>query len=160
MRAVSLSEISEDRWYQETGHWMQFAEVMDMTTTWSPRRNFHLEIPGEQSALAFWLAMELADEETRQADLDLLAYFASVGQQLQGYGERYRMINDLGWPDLMYTREARELVWDLHEWAVRVGPEEAVATAVEVIQETEDWDLDQVLAEFEARSGVSIGEGR
>ena len=159
-QVVSIADTTEERWVQEGGHWAQFADMMDMTTTWEPRRSFHLNPPGEQSVLAFWLAMELADEETRQADLDLLAYFDSVGQQLQGYGERYEMIDDLFWPDMMYATEARERVADLHEWAVRVGREEAVELVIEVIQGSDGWDQSQVLAELEARSGVPIGEGQ
>jgi hypothetical protein len=60
----------------------------------------------------------------------------------------------------MLATEGRELVRDLHQWAERVRSEQAVGIAVEVIQESDDWDQSQVLDEFEARSGVSIGEGR
>jgi hypothetical protein len=159
-QVVSIAQTTEERWYQENGHWMQFAEVLDVTNYWTPVTNYQLNFAGEQSVLAFWLAMELADEDTRQADLDLLDYFASVGQQLQGQSERYDMIRDLFWPDIMLATEGRELVLDLHQWAERVRPEQAVGIAVEVIQESDDWDQSQVLDEFEARSGVSIGEGR
>jgi hypothetical protein len=159
-QVVSMADTSQERWYQESGQWVQFPDVIDMTTTWEPNKDFRLNPPGEQSAFAFWLAMELADEKTRQADLELLAYFASVGQQLQGYGERYGMISDSLWPDMLYATKARELVWDLHEWAARVGPEEAMRMAVEVIQESASWDQSQVLKKLEVRSGVPIGEVR
>ena len=38
----------------------------------------------------------------------------------------------------MYTREARELIWDLHEWAARVGPDKAVGIAIEVSRRLPD----------------------
>jgi hypothetical protein len=159
-QVVSMADTSPERWYQESGTWVQLAEGTDMLSTWEGPRGFVLEPPGEQSALAFWLAMELADPKTRQGDLDLLAYFASVGQQLQGFGERYQMIDDRFWPDALYAAEGRELVWDLHQWAVRAGPEHALRIAVEVVRAAEGWDKSQVLAEMAARSGVPVGEGQ
>ncbi|MEJ2353008.1 MAG: hypothetical protein P8Y03_24740 [Anaerolineales bacterium] len=159
-QVVSMANTTEERWYQESGNWVQFPDVIDMTTTWESKKDFRLNRPGEQSALAFWLAMELADEDTRQADLDLLAYFASVGQQLQGHSERYSMINNLLWPDILYATKGRELVWDLHQWSARVGPGEAMRLAVEVIQESAGWDQSQIFTKLEARSGVPIGEGQ
>jgi hypothetical protein len=64
------------------------------------------------------------------------------------------------WPDILYATKGRELVWDLHEWAARVGPGEAMRLAVEVIQESAGWDQSQILTKLEARSGVPIGEGQ
>jgi hypothetical protein len=139
---------------------MQFAEALDETNYWTPVTNYQLNPAGEQSVLAFWLAMELSDEETRQADLNLLAYFASVGQQLQGHSERYSMITNLLWPGILDATKGRELVWNLHEWAARVGPGEAMQLAVEVIQESAGWNQSQIFTELEARSGVPIGEGQ
>ena len=159
-QVISITQTTEESWYQRNGHWMQFAEALDTTNYWTPKTNYQLNLAGEQSVLAFWLAMELVDEDTRQADLEVLAYFAGVGQQLQGHEERYEMISDRLWPDILLATKARELVWDLNEWAAEVGPEEAVSTAVEVIQEAGSWDQSQILAELEARSGVPIGEGR
>ena len=159
-QVISITQTTEERWYQGNGHWMQFAEALDETNYWTPKTNYQLNPAGEQSVLAFWLAMELADEDTRQADLDLLAYFASVGQQLQGHSERYSMINNLLWPDILYATKGRELVWDLHEWATRVGPGEAMRLAVEVIQEAAGWNQSQIFTKLEARSGVPIGEGQ
>jgi hypothetical protein len=159
-QVISTTQTTEESWYQDNGHWMQFAEALDTTNFWTPKTNYQLNLAGEQSVLAFWLAMELADEETRQADLELLAYFASVGQQLQGHTERYNMINYLLLPDILYATKGRELVWDLHEWAARVGPGEAMRIAVEVIQESAAWDQSQFFTKLEARSGVPIGDGQ
>lgn len=159
-QVISITQTTEESWYQGNGHWMQFAEALDTTNYWTPVTNYQLNPAGEQSVLAFWLAMELADEDTRQADLDLLAYFASVGQQLQGHSERYSMISNLLWPDILYATKGRELVGDLHQWSARVGPGEAMRLAVEVIQESAGWDQSQIFTELEARSGVPIGEGQ
>jgi hypothetical protein len=158
-QVISIAETSEESWYQGNGHWMQFAEALDTSNNWTPVTNYQLTLAGEQSVLAFWLAMELVDEDMRQADLELLAYFAGVDQQLQGHPERYKMISDRLWSDILYATQARELVWDLHAWALQVGPG-AVPLAIEVIQGTDSWDLKQVLAEMEAGSGVPIEEGR
>jgi hypothetical protein len=159
-QVISITQTTEERWYQGNGHWMQFAEALDETNYWTPVTNYQLNPAGEQSVLAFWLAMELSDEETRQADLNLLAYFASVGQQLQGHSERYSMITNLLWPGILDATKGRELVWNLHEWAARVGPGEAMQLAVEVIQESAGWNQSQIFTELEARSGVPIGEGQ
>jgi hypothetical protein len=159
-QVVSITQTTEEHWYRGNGHWMQFAEALDETNYWTPVANYQLNPAGEQSVLAFWLAMELADEKTRQSDLDLLAYFTSVGQQLQGHTERYKMINNLLWPIILDATRGRELVWDLHQWAVRVGPAEAMQLAVEVIQEAAGWDQSQIFTELETRSGVPIGEGQ
>ncbi len=155
---VSLADVSEARWTAEDGHWLQFAESMDLAVDWSGRRKVAPTPAGEQSAMAFWLAMELADEQTRQADLDLLEYFAGVGQELAGWGDRYRMMQKLGWPSIMEARQARELIGNLHEWAVQVGPEEAVRIGIEAIRQAPTWDQGRILEEMIARSGVPIGE--
>jgi hypothetical protein len=60
----------------------------------------------------------------------------------------------------MYASRARELVLNLHEWAVRVGLQEAVTMGFEVLQSSRDWNLDHILVELEARSGVPIGKGQ
>jgi len=105
-----------------------------------------------------WLAMELADEETRRDDVEVLLYFEDVNQRLQGYGERYRMMDDRFWPETMEAAAARVLVLDLHRWAEQVGPETAVGLVVEGIREFPQWNLSQLLERLEARSGVEIGD--
>ncbi len=155
-QVISTAGIRKEAWYEAGGHWVQFPEVLDTHTTWTPRKNSSLTVPGEQSTLAFWLALELADEKTRQDDLDLLAYFESVNQRLQGYGERYARMYNLYWPEVLKAAQARVLVQDLHAWAEQVGPEEAVSLAAEVIREFPEWNQKRLLEELEARSGVEI----
>ena len=157
-RVLSKAVISEQDWEADNGHWVQSVEFLDVITTWNPRRQVELSPQGEWSTLAFWLAMELADETTRQADLDLIAFFAGEGQYIRSGNQRAALMANLIWPDVLDSVQGRQLVWNLHNWTTTVGRQEALTLLAMVIQEAQPETVDQLIAELAQRSGHAIPE--
>jgi len=157
-RVLNKIANSEKAWEADNGHWVQSAEFLDVITTWNPRRQVELSPQGEWSALAFWLAMELADETTRQADLDLIAFFAGEGLKIRSGNQRAALMANLIWPDVLDTVQGRRLVWNLHNWATTVGQQKALTLLSVVLQETQPETVDQLIAELAQRSGHTIPE--
>ena len=145
-----------EQWVAEDGSWVQEVENMDLQTAWNPRRQTSLSPAGEWAAVAFWLALELSDPQVRQADLDLIAYFAGEGKELKSGNKRYELMSNLLWPSSMDSEAARQIVWDLHQWAEAVGPQDALDLAVSVIQETHPETVEQFISELEERSQQPI----
>jgi hypothetical protein len=160
----------------EDGSWIHKVENLDVQTAWNPRRQTALTPAGEWAAVAFWLALELSDPQIRQADLDLIAYFAGEGKELKSGNKRSDLMSRLLWPSTLDTESGRQIVWDLHQWAEAVGSQEALALAMSVIQENqpgsaaeycraaeychaeEYFRVDQFISELEERSGLTIGK--
>jgi hypothetical protein len=158
MNVVDLATTPEEDWYTQDGHWVQAVEFFDVKTFWNPRRVVQLTPQGEWSTVAFWLAMEMADDTTRQADLDLIKYFAGEGQSIHSGNQRYALMSGQLWPDVLDTDEGRAMVWNLHAWASQVGTQDAVAIAVTTIQETQPESVMRLMDELERRSGISVPE--
>jgi len=157
-RVFDMTAISEQDWEADHGHWVQSVEFLDVITTWNPRRQVELSPQGEWSSLAFWLAMELADETTRQADLDLIAFFAGEGQYIRSGNQRADLMANLIWPDVLDSVQGRQLVWNLHNWTNTVGQQEALTLLAMVMQEAQPETVDQLIAELAQRSGHTIQE--
>lgn len=157
-QVVQINLVSEQEWSDANGHWVQAVESLDILTTWNPRRVVTLSPQGAWSAVAFWVAMELAADTVRQADLDLLAYFAGEGKSLTSYSQRYNLMSGLIWPSPLDTETGRQIVWDFHHWSLKVGPQEAMAMLAETIQETQPETFDQLIAALEQRSGYRMKE--
>jgi hypothetical protein len=153
---VDIALISERDWQDDNGHWVQAAEAFDVITTWNPRRQMELSLQGEWSAVAFWLAMELADETTRQADLDLIAYFAGEGQSINSYSQRYELMRELFWPEVLETDSGRAIVQGLHQWGLSLGSSESITMLAAVIHETQPETVTELILELEQRSGNTI----
>jgi hypothetical protein len=117
-RQAGFFELTETLWEQEQGHWLQLASNPDVDVTWNPRWQGALSPEGEWSALAFWLAMELADPQTRQGDLDLMTYFQGEGREIKSYSRRYALMHERLWPDIMEVEAARQLILALHQWVI------------------------------------------
>ena len=161
---------SAQDWAADNGHWVQVPEIFDTITTWDPHRLITLNAQGEWSAVAFWLAMELSEEPARQADLEALNFIEEGTQEItddiewvaQRYDlvikERYDLMNKLILPELVDSSRGRAIIFSLHQWAERFGSEEAIALFAAVIQEARPGTVDQLFAELEQRSGMSIRE--
>jgi hypothetical protein len=154
---TSPGGITEARWAEGGGRWVQSTDQVDVRYFWDPYRSEQLTPAGEFSAVGFWLALELADAEVRQADLALLADMQPdergripTEQSLQSW-ERL-------WPYVLDAQQARRLVLRLHVWATTVGPEEAVRLAIETLKDSQPETVNQLLAELAQRSGVPIEE--
>ena len=72
--------------------------------------------------------------------------------------ERYDLMNKLILPELVDSSRGRAIIFSLHQWAERFGSEEAIALFAAVIQEARPGTVDQLFAELEQRSGMSIRE--
>jgi hypothetical protein len=153
---VEIASVSEQEWQNDNGHWVQAAEAFDVITTWDPRRHVELSPQGEWSTVAFWLAMELADEDTRQADLDLITYFAGEGQSIHSGSQRYELMYGLSWPTVLDTDAGRAMVQDLHQWALNLGSEDAISMLAAVIREAQPETVKELIVELEGRSGSTI----
>lgn len=145
-----------EQWAAEDGSWVQEVEHLDLQTAWNPRRQTSLTPAGEWAAVGFWIALELSDPQIRQADLDLIAYFAGEGQQLKSGSKRFELMSKLLWPSIMDSEAGRQIIWDLHRWAEGVGSQEALALAMSVIQETHPETVEQFISELAERSQQPI----
>ncbi len=146
---AALSEQAD--WIAGQGRWVQAPEAFDYTTDWSYRRQIYLTEQGEWSAVAFWLAMELSDEETRQADLEGIAFFDRTHIN-EDASERHEVMRALIWPDWMEARWGRDIIKELHAITLHLGAQETLALFTAVLQETQPESVDQLLAEIESRS--------
>jgi hypothetical protein len=154
---VNVAALDQEKWAEGHGRWVQEPETFDFETHWNPRRLLVLNQQGEWSALAFWLAMELSDEETRQADLAGLAFFDETHPN-EDRSERYDLMWERIWPELLDTKESRELVFRLHGMAERLGTQEMLSLLAAALRETRPETVDQLLVEMDERSENQINE--
>ncbi len=151
-----LSATNPEEWERDKGHWLQITEKPDYLTSWMPRKQTTLTSEGEWSSLAFWLAMEMADEQTRQKDLELIEIFLGDVTKTIGGGDRYSMMRELLWPYVMEDAAAQQMALSLHEWAESVGREQAVELVFAQLRQTKADDFDGFVAELESLSGQPI----
>ena len=144
-------------WQAGGGRWVQVPEVFDYRTDWSYRRAVIINPKGEWSAVAFWLAMELAEDEIRQADLDGLAFFDQTHIN-DDAGERHVVMQKLIWPAFMDAKGGREIILELHDLSLRYGTPETLAVFAAVLQDIRPATVNQLLAEMENRSQAPINE--
>jgi hypothetical protein len=154
---VNAAAFDEEKWAEGYGRWVQEPESFDFQTQWSPRRLLILNQQGEWGALAFWLAMELSDEETRQADLDGLIFFDQTHPN-EDRSERYDLMWKRIWPELLDAKESRELVFRLHGMAERLGAQEVLSLLAAALRETRPETVDQLLVDMDERSENQINE--
>jgi hypothetical protein len=148
---VAAGSFTEQEWLAGRGRWAQAPESFDFATSWDYRRRLILKPQGEWSTVAFWLAMELADEETRQADLDGIAFFDSTHSN-DDYSERYALMRKQVWPEVLDTNRSRAIVLQLHNLTLRIGTSETLTMLSAILQETHPETVTQLLAELEQRS--------
>jgi hypothetical protein len=153
----TLLAIDEMSWKQIGGRWVQPLLAPDVSYFWSPRLNVELNPPGELSAVAAWLAIELAGPDVRQQDLTIIQ---GLNAENQGWisGTQRRGRESALLPFVLDAREARDIVLTLHEWAEVVGIERAVQLTFQTIQETRPQQIQELFRELEAQSGVPIQE--
>jgi len=154
---VNAAEYDEAMWVEGNGRWAQEPESFDFQTLWNPRRQLILNQQGEWGAMAFWLAVELSDEETRQADLDGLIFF-DQNYHNQDRSELNDLMDERIWPDLIYTSESLELIFQLHAMVQRQGAQEVFTLLAGAMRETRPHTVDQLLVEMDKRSENQINE--
>jgi hypothetical protein len=148
---VNAAAVSGQAWADGNGRWAQTPETFDYETDWSSRRRLVLNPQGEWSTVAFWLAMELAEEETRQADLDGLVFF-DESHPNDDRSARHALMRKLIWPELLDAAESRALVFQLHEMTARLGTQATLTLLVGILQESQPETVSQLLVEMEQRS--------
>jgi hypothetical protein len=154
---VTVSAYTQAEWIAGRGRWVQAPEAFDYNTYWDYRRWIDPTPQGEWSAVAFWLAMELADEELRQADLEGIAFFdrTHINDDAKERGE---VIRKLIWPDFMDSNQGRQIILELHNLSLRLGTQESLDLFVTVLQETRPETVGKLLAEMEVRSQTQTNE--
>ncbi|HEY4580593.1 MAG TPA: hypothetical protein VIG89_06105, partial [Candidatus Acidoferrales bacterium] len=148
---VNAAAVDNQQWVGGHGRWAQVSESFDFETDWSPRRRLVLNRQGEWSAVAFALAMELANETMRQADLDGLAFFDETHPN-DDRQDRYELMRQLIWPELLEAEASRALVWQLHQMTAELGTDEMLSLLAATLQETKPDTAGQLLAAMEQRS--------
>ena len=144
-------------WWAGRGRWVQAPETFDYATDWSVRRKISMTPQGEWSAVAFWLAMELADDEIRQADLDGFAIFDQTHINNDAH-ERNRVMRKLIWPAFMDAERGRAIILQLHEFTLRYETQKTLDLFAAVFQDSRPETVDQLLAEMENRSQAFTNE--
>lgn len=147
---------SKATWKEQAGRWVQLPEIQDMETIYRPRAQNKLMPSGQLAAVGFWLALELASPQVREADLELLEFLAHDTQS--GYSDRYRRMSSQLAPYFIEESAAQRIVWGLHQWAVAVGPERAVELAVQALQTSPDGEIESLFASLAQLSGVEVKE--
>jgi hypothetical protein len=131
--------------------------VPDVSYNWSPRLNVELNPSGELSAVAAWIAIELADPDVRRQDLTILQVLNAENRSFIS-GPQLRDRESALLPFVLDAREARNTVLVMHEWAEEVGIEQAVQLTFQTIQETRPQRIQELFRDLETRSGIPIRE--
>jgi hypothetical protein len=156
-RTAEMNALSEQDWQADNGHWVLAVEAPDVLVRWNPRRSISLGSQGKWNSIAFWLAVEMADESTRQADLDYLIQVDEIGAAGRSFrGEDFQRAIEQMWPSVWETREARSIVLALHTWTETVGREEALSLFAAAFRETKPETVEELIQELEQRSGQPI----
>jgi hypothetical protein len=139
-------------WIDGAGRWVQAAEYSDARANYDPRWYLTIRAQGEWASVALWMAIELADETTRQGDLEALALLG--GQTIAGEGrsERYALVLDRILPEFVHTLTGQKIILDLHKLAERIGTDQALALLTEILQETPPQSVTELVAEMQERS--------
>lgn len=146
-------------WEAKNSTWVQAVEAKDFETYWNPRRALEMNPAGKWAAVGFWLALELSDEDTRQENLAFTQELYDLFLAGQRVGDRQQaLFQKLMWPDYMESEVTQRLVLQLHAWAEKIGLQQAVELAVDVIIENQPVTVEAWIAELELRSGKMIGE--
>lgn len=144
--------MKEKVWVEGNGRWVQAAEYFDTRTIYNPRWSMTLRPQGEWSCVAFWLAMEMADEGTRQADLAALESMENEGRPGDDRSNRYDTMRKRIMPEIIDTPTSEDIILQLHAMAERIGSEEVLTLLAATLQETRPETVTQLLAEMEQRS--------
>jgi hypothetical protein len=147
----------EYTWEQLGGRWVQPLHIPDASYNWTPRLEVALKPPGELSAVAAWIAIELSPPQLRQDDLETLRR-SSAGKPETHSGSQQRELDSALLPFVLIAPQAREIVLSLHDWAVEIGMEHAVRLTLQTIRETHPQRAHELFTELEVRSGSPIQE--
>jgi hypothetical protein len=148
--------ISEAEWDAKKGMWLQSPSVFDLHTMWNPRRRVMLKTAGRDSALAFWLAMELSPEALRQGDLELFGYLLDGEGAKLGYGSRYDLTSARAWPGVLDSAPACQWMVDLHAWAESAGREQALEQVFGMLRASPPGELEAFWEKLKETTGVSL----
>jgi hypothetical protein len=140
------------------GRWVRPPEILGINYEWNPRRQMELKPSGEYSALAFWMAMELADPEVRDADLELMARLATDEVQALGYGDKHVMRGERLWPYILESEEAIALIIRFHDWAERLGRNRAIELVAHTLRDGRAETVDQLIQALELATGIQFRE--
>ena len=152
---VNPDSLSAQDWLNGSGRWVQAPEAFDYDTLWNPRRWILPTEQGEWSAVAFWLALELADEQTRQGDLEGLAFF-NESHPNDDRPLRNDLLVERIWPGLLDSSRARDIVLRLHALSYQLGTQQTIALLSSLIQETHPETVTELLDAMEQNQNNEV----
>ena len=152
LELVLAQTLPADRWTAGSGRWVQAPEYMDSWVYWTPRWSLKLRPEGEWTSIALWIAIELADETTRQKDLDVIRSLDGQTVSGEGRSDRFEMVRQRIMPELVHTEKSQDIILKLHGIAEAIGTQEALNLLVTVMRETQPMIVRDLLAEMQQRS--------
>ena len=138
-----------------SSRYMRRPEIMDTLYSWPARRTESITAAGQFAAVGMWMAIELADPQVRQADIDGLTLMISNSGTMPIH-ERQLLKSDRAWPFVMDSYGGRLEVYQLLQWAEQVGPQKALGLAAAALREKSYQRIQDLFADLEAASGVAI----
>lgn len=155
LEVVNPIPVSSENWLAGSGRWVQAPEAFDYDTLWSPRRWILPTEQGEWSAVAFWLALELSDSQTRQGDLDGLAFF-NASHPNDDRSARNDLLVERIWSQLLDSTRARDIVLRLHALSDQLGAQQTIALLRSLIQENHPETVTELLDQMEQHQNNEV----